>query len=98
MRKILSKIFRRGKKISLSATARVELARNKVTEAFIMFQQAQDAIEESNFELNQAVTMAEQNEIDFLNKANYEKSIKEKAIEELHLNNKLSQQLHPFLQ
>lgn len=98
MKRIISKIFRKGKKISLSATARVELARNKVNEAFIMFQQAQDAIDESNVELNKAVSLAEQNEWSYVEKANAERKVKEKAIEELHLNNKLSQQLQPFLQ
>lgn len=93
------KIFRRNsKKMLVSAEARVELARGKVGEAFVMFQQAQDAIDESNNELLQAATEAAANEESFKDKARSEEKIKQRALVEIETNKKLSEQLKPFLQ
>lgn len=93
------KLFRRKKKKGLlDPEARVEFARGKVNEAFNMFHQAQASINESDAELRLAAEHAEQNEKIFKEQAKNEERIKQKALMELELNEKLSKQLEPFLQ
>lgn len=93
------KLFkRRKKKVDLGTKEHVEIAKQKVNDAFIMFHQAQDAIDESNAKLYLASIKAE-NEIESLNaqKSNAEK-VKQEALDTIEANKKLSEQLKPFLQ
>lgn len=90
--------FRKKKhKLKLTADGKHEVAKTKVTEAFIMFQQAQDALDEANALHNEAAEIAqyeeEQLEIQLLEK----RKLKQKALTEIHLNEKLSKKLQDFL-
>lgn len=94
--KLLS-IIRRKRKLILSPEAKFQAAKGKVNEAFIMFQQANDAISEANNELNEAVTQTDKQISSLENSLNTEKQRKQSMLTEIELNKKLAQQLEPFI-
>ena len=91
------RIFRRKSKIVLDAQAKVEAAKGKVNEAFIMFSQANDAIQEANKELLNAAEEAEKDQKSYEAKAYSKAQLKEKALMAVKANNKLSEKLQDFL-
>lgn len=91
------KIFRRKKKINLDTHARIEAASLKVNNAFIMFQQAHDALDESNAELNEALTESQKKINSLQGQLENEKAAMAKAVDQQNANEALKNQLKPFL-
>lgn len=93
----LLKFFKRNKPVSLSSQAKLEAASTKVTEAFIMFQQADDSIKEADKEIH-AFLEENKKEIASLD-AQRENKIKlnNRAMDELQANKRLSEKLADFI-
>lgn len=90
-------MLRRKKKIILDTHARVDKAQLKVNSAFIMFQQAHDALEEVDIELNETLAESEKRLASLQGQLENEKFAMAKAVDQQNANNKLKQQLQPFL-
>jgi hypothetical protein len=90
-------IFKRRRNVILDAQAKVEVAEGKVREAFIMFHQAQDAIDESNAELLKAAEEAQKDQEIYETKAQQKAQLKQKALDNVEANKKLSEKLADFL-
>lgn len=90
-------LFKRKKKIQLDTQAQIDIAKDKVNEAFIMFQQAHDTVDEANDKL--AITIDESNLkiASLTSQLENEQSVKQKAIDQYETNQVLKQQLKPFL-
>jgi vacuolar-type H+-ATPase subunit I/STV1 len=88
---------RRIKNVKLDTQSKVESARKKVNEALIMFSQADDALSEANQELLNTIEDSNR-ELNSLNaKIKTEEQERQKALDELEANQKLKEQLKPFL-
>jgi hypothetical protein len=81
------RIFRRKKKINLDTHARIDAAQLKVNSAFIMFQQAHDALDEANVEINEALTESEKKVSSLQAKLENEKLLWQKLLTNIMLMN-----------
>ena len=89
--------FKRRRKIELDTHGKIEAAQNKVNEAFIMFQQAHDSLEEANKELKATVEQSDSKVISLNAQLSTEQAARQKALDQHEANEKLKEQLKPFL-
>lgn len=85
------------RKIELDTHAKIESANLKVNSAFIMFQQAHDSLNKANDELLDILYESD-NKLTSLNaQLDNEKAAKQKALDQHQANEKLKEQLKPFI-
>jgi hypothetical protein len=94
----LLKFFKRRNEIVLSPEARAKAAQGKVNEAFIMFKQADDTLDEVLRELSEASVEYDKNIASLENKLIVEKQQKQSILDNIEVNKKLRQNLSPFVQ
>jgi hypothetical protein len=93
----VKKLFRK-KKIDLDTNALTDAAQGKVSEAFIMFQQAHDALDEAQDQLTE-IYLESAKKIDSLKaQLENEKNALQKVKDHVNVNEKLKEQIKPFIQ
>lgn len=90
-------IFRRKREPILTPEQKIEAAQSKVNSAFIMFQQASDALTEANEELHGAVVESDNTIQSLKAKLDKEEYTKQAAQDEITANNKLAEKLSDFI-
>jgi hypothetical protein len=94
----MKKLFKRKKKMNLDTNSLAEAAQNKVSEAFIMFKQAHDAVEEAQQELTNAFQESYRKIDSLKGQLKNEEIARQKVADQFDANQKLKEQLKPFIQ